>query len=72
MSVQGDTSGFRVVVVGAGIAGLAAAIALRRQGHTVEVNSLHSYLSVSTKSFRYTSARNLTPRLEPELGCLPM
>jgi monoamine oxidase len=35
--VNGAETGLRVIVVGAGIAGLAAAISLRRQGHSVEV-----------------------------------
>jgi len=33
-----EGSGLRVIVVGAGIAGLAAAIALRRQGHSVQIH----------------------------------
>jgi len=37
MSPNEDIVQFRVIVIGAGIAGLAAAITLRRQGHIVEV-----------------------------------
>lgn len=38
MEVMSDkTSGLRVLIVGAGIGGLAAAIALRQAGHVVEV-----------------------------------
>ena len=37
MTEQKKDSGLRVLVVGAGIGGLTAAIALRQQGHHVEV-----------------------------------
>jgi 2-polyprenyl-6-methoxyphenol hydroxylase-like FAD-dependent oxidoreductase len=36
-TVDRGTQGLRIIVVGAGIAGLAAAIALRQQGHHVEM-----------------------------------
>jgi pyruvate/2-oxoglutarate dehydrogenase complex dihydrolipoamide dehydrogenase (E3) component len=35
--ITGETRPLKILVVGAGIGGLAAAIALRRQGHGVEV-----------------------------------
>lgn len=37
-----QTHGLRVLVVGAGIAGLSAAIGLRKQGHQVEVGYCQS------------------------------
>jgi phytoene dehydrogenase-like protein len=38
--MNGNTSrGLHILIVGAGIAGLVAAIALRKQGHRVEVSA---------------------------------
>jgi 2-polyprenyl-6-methoxyphenol hydroxylase-like FAD-dependent oxidoreductase len=34
-----EPSGLRVIVVGAGLAGLACGVSLRRQGHAVEVSA---------------------------------
>jgi len=42
---NGKDTGLRVIVVGAGIAGLAAAISLRRQGHTVEIHERSRFKS---------------------------
>lgn len=39
MAERNEDSGLRVLIVGAGIGGLTAAIALRQQGHHVEVCS---------------------------------
>ena len=42
---QSSTSSpLKVLIVGAGIAGLATAIALRREGHNVEVSCLTTYI----------------------------
>lgn len=37
INIDGSTQSLKVIIIGAGIAGLSAAIGLRRAGHDVEV-----------------------------------
>jgi monoamine oxidase len=53
MDVDSPPKGLRVLIVGAGIGGLAAAIALRQQGHEVEVRGLCGLFG---RSFAFSSA----------------
>ncbi|KAL4803143.1 hypothetical protein BDV18DRAFT_145204 [Aspergillus unguis] len=46
MSSQTEPQSLHVLIAGAGIGGLSAAIALRKQGHRVEVCSLRSFNGV--------------------------
>lgn len=43
LSKDGEAGGLKVLIAGAGIGGLVAAIALRQQGHEVEVQPFCVY-----------------------------
>lgn len=54
-----------ILVVGAGIGGLTAAIALRNQGHNVQVHSSNrnNLAVILMQRFRYSNSRNWQPKL---------
>ena len=65
---DGEKKGLKILIVGAGIGGLAAAIALRKQGHEVLVQSFSSpwlwEFSYTDERCRFSSKASLRVSLE--------
>jgi glycine/D-amino acid oxidase-like deaminating enzyme len=55
MAGRNENPGLRVLIVGAGIGGLTAAVALRQQGHHVEVCSFNFLQSVASGAISVSS-----------------